>query len=86
MMMAQNRNKKFFLGGKTTDTHEKKLKTLFCLVLSVNKKFLFFCLQFSFNVRLTYETASITLVFARNNLLFGETYVHLYRFLATIEF
>ena len=28
---------------------EKKLKTLLCMILSVNKKFLFFCLQFSFN-------------------------------------
>ena len=48
MLMAQNRNNKFFLGGKTTDMEEKKLKTLLCMVYSVNKKFLFFCLQFSF--------------------------------------
>ena len=48
MLMTQNRNKNFFLGGKTTDMHKKKLKTLLCMVKSVNKKFLFFCLQFSF--------------------------------------
>ena len=29
---GQNRNKKFFLGGKTIDMQEKKLKTLLCMV------------------------------------------------------
>ena len=48
MLMAQNRNKNIFLGGKTTGMQEKKLKTLLCMVLSVNKKILFFCLQFPF--------------------------------------
>ena len=32
MLIAQNRNKKIFLAGKTTDMQEKKLKTLLCMV------------------------------------------------------
>ena len=43
-------------------------------------------LVLNFNVTLTDETVSMTLVFARNNLLSGETYVHLNRFLVIIEF
>ena len=48
MLMAQNRSKKIFLSGKTTDMQEKKVENIIVHGPSVNKKFLFFCLQFSF--------------------------------------
>ena len=51
MLMAQNRNKNIFLGGKTTDMPErKKVENIIVHGLKCKLKMLIFCLQFAFNL------------------------------------